>query len=246
MFNANEFDKVLKQDNPTYERVRTSDLHALVALLHKGGFTAQQVAAEMKKVSGEKWKKYKKAKAYLLKEIAMLAGLLRGNLANFKTKSLTALPGGNIKHDAVWESDTGDLGDLAHLFVREKVSWDNPSPAAKPYLDPAYQQAGQHFGVGNAVTSPGDVGNMSDTHDAKGAWAPGVFKFAGPGSIAYTCKQVYQYSKDNKATWQDIPNSTYEIKREVSLQGPKLKMSISKCSAPPSNKNEQTANSLLA
>lgn len=112
MFNANEFDKTLKQDNPTYERVLTSDLHALVALLNKGGFTAQQVAAEMKKVSGEKWKKYKKTKAYLLKEIAMLAGLLRGNLTSFKTKSLTALPGGNIKHDAVWESDTGDLEDL--------------------------------------------------------------------------------------------------------------------------------------
>jgi len=246
MFNSNDFDKILKQDNPTYERVLTSDLHALVALLSTGGFTAQQVAAEMKRVSAEKWKKYKQTKAYLVREIAMLTSLIRGELVNFNTRSLTALPGGNIKHDAVWASDTGDLEDLAHMFVREKVSWDTPSGVARPFLDPAYQNAGQHFGVGNAVTSPGSAGNMSDTHDAKGAWAPQVFKFAGPGAIAYTCKQVYQCSKDNKATWQDIPNSTYDSKREVSLQGPKIKMSITKNSVPPSNKAERVSNSLLA
>lgn len=146
---------------------------------------------------------------------------------------------------STWESDTGDLGDLAHLFVREKVAWDAPSAAAKPCLDPAYQRAGQHFGVGNAVTSPGNVGFMSDTHDAKGAWAPPALKFAGPGTISYTCRQVYQLSKDNKVTWQDIPNSTYEIKREVSLQGPKIKMSIVKKSVPPSTRGESKSNSLL-
>lgn len=123
----------------------------------------------MKKVPAAKWKKYRQTRSYLLKEIAMLDTLMRGELVNFRTKSLTALPGGNIRHDATWESDTGDLGDLAHLFVREKVAWDAPSAAAKPCLDPAYQRAGQHFGVGNAVTSPGNVGFMSDTHDAKGA-----------------------------------------------------------------------------
>lgn len=246
MFNATEFNKALKTDNPTYERILTSDLNALVALLLKGGFTAQQVAAEMKKITGGKWQKYKLTRAYLIKEIAMLASLVRADLVNFKTKSLTALPGGNIKHDAEWKSDTGDLQDLAYAFVREKVYWDAPSAAAKPFLDPAYQVSGQHFGVGNAVTSPGSAGNMSDTHDAKGAWAPAVFNFTGPGSISYTCKQVYQWSKDNKATWLDIPNSTYEIKREVSLEGTKIKMAITKKSVPPNTVAESCSNSLLA
>jgi hypothetical protein len=246
MFSASELNKALKTDNPTYERVLTSDLNALVALLVKGGFTAQQVAAEMKKISGVKWQKYKLTRAYLIREIAMLANLVRADLVNFKTQSLTALPGGNVKHDAVWQSDSGDLQDLAYAFVREKVYWDAPSTAAKPYLDPAYQVAGQHFGVGNAVTSPGNALNMSDTHDAKGAWAPAVFNFKGPGSISYTCKQVYQWSKDNKVTWLDIPNSNYEIKREVSVQGTQIKMTIKKKNIAPNTVGENCSNSLLA
>lgn len=245
MFNFADFTREQKKDNPTYERMVRSDLHDLAALLQRGGFSAQQVAAEMKRISAEKWNKYRLTKAYLIREIPMLAGLLRANLINFKTQSLLALPGGNIKHDAVWQSDSGNLQDLAYLYVREKVSWDSAAQAAAPFLDHAYQVAGQHFGVGNAVTSPGSAGNMSDTHDAKGAWGPKIFGFAGPGSISYVCKQVYQLSSDNKATWQDIPNSTYEIKREVSKEGQKLKMNINKRSVPPSNKNENVSNSVL-
>ncbi len=245
MFSTTELKNVLKRDNPTYERVLRSDLHALVDLLQKGGFSAHQVAAEMRRISAEKWQKYRLTRAYLLKEIPLLDQLVRGNLVHFKTQSMLALPGGNIKHDAVWQSDTGNLMDLGHLFVREKVSWAAPSAQAQPYLDPAYQIAGQHFGVGNAVTSRGDAGNMTDTHDAKGAWAPAVFNFTGPGTVGYTCSQVYQYSTDNKLTWHDIPNSTYEIMREAEPQGTQLQMRIRKRSVPPNARHEDVSNSLL-
>jgi len=246
MYNDPAFQAVLKQDNPTYERFKTSELHALVALLSSGGFTAVQVGAEMKKISGEKWIKYSRARAYLIKEIPQLAALVRASLVNFRTQSLVALPGGNIKHDALWSSDTGSLGDLAHILVREKVSWPAASAAASRFLDPAYRVPGHHFGVGNAVTSPGTAGNMSDTHDAKGAWAPAIFTFTGPGSVSYLCSQVYQFSDDNRATWHDIPNSTYEILRTVSLAGPKLRMEILKRSVAPNTRNESRTNFLLA
>ena len=106
--------------------------------------------------------------------------------------------------------------------------------------------AGQHFGVGNAVTSPGSAGNMSDTHDAKGAWGPTVFSFKGPGSISYLCSQVYQYSDDNRVTWHNIPNSTFEILRAVSVAGPKTKMEILKRSVAPNTVQETRSNSLMA
>lgn len=245
MFNLVAFNTVLRQDNPTFERVKTSDLHALVALLSTGGFTAQQVAREMKLISGEKWLKYQRTRAYLLAEIPALAQLVRASLVNFKTQTLAALPGGNIKHDAVWGSDSGRLADLAHVLVREKVMWGAAMPLAANCLDPAYRAPGQHFGVGNAVTSPGTTGNMSDTHDAKGAWAPAVFNFTGPGSIFYRCTQVYQFSDDNRVTWQDIPNSTYEIVRTVSRSGAKIKMEILKRNIPPNTRHESKSNSLV-
>ena len=69
MYNDPAFQAVLKQDNPTYERFKTSELHTLVALLSSGGFTVVQVVAEMKKIFGEKWTKYSCFCVYFIKEI---------------------------------------------------------------------------------------------------------------------------------------------------------------------------------
>jgi hypothetical protein len=245
MFNLQAFTAALRLDNPTYERIKTSDLHDLVALMSSSRFTATQVAAEMKRISGDTWKKYARTRAYLIAEVPLLAALMKASLVNFRTRSLVALPGGNIKHDAVWESDSGNLQDLADVFVREKVSWGAASVQASNYLDRAYRNPGQHFGVGNAVTSPGSAGNMSDTHDATGAWIPTIVNFAGPGTVSYLCSQVYQYSDDNRATWHNIPNSTYEILRTVAVAGKKIKMEILKRSVPPNTRSETRSNSLL-
>ncbi|MBD2110057.1 hypothetical protein [Nodosilinea sp. FACHB-13] len=245
MFNFQAFTTALQLDNPTYERVKRSDLHDLVALMSSGNFTAPQVAAEMKRISGDKWKKYACTRAYLIAEVPSLAALVKASLVNFRTQTLTALPGGHIKHDAIWDSDSGNLQNLDHIFVRERVSWGAASLQAINYLDPAYRNPGQHFGVGNAVTSSGSAGNMSDTHDVKGAWSPTIFDFAGPEKVSYLCSQVYQYSDDNRATWHDIPNSTYEILRTVSVERGKIKLEILKQSVSPSNRHENLSNSLL-
>jgi hypothetical protein len=242
MFKLESFMAAVKLDNPTYERVKTSDLSALVALVSKSGYTAATVAAQMKLIKADKWAKYARTRKYLIDNIPALEGLVGAKLVNFKTKSLAALSGGNIKHDAVWQSDSGKLADLAAWKVREKVYWAAAPTPARPFLDPAYQGAGQHFGVGNAVSSPGSAGNMSDTHDAKGAWAPAVFNYTGAAKISYTCKQVYQSSSDNGATWQDIPNSTYEIVRTVSVKGDKIKFEILKRGIAPNANKESRSN----
>jgi hypothetical protein len=245
MFNLAEFEKVLALDNPNYARVKTSHLDGVVKLVRSVGFSAQALATEIKKVSGAKWQKYKRTRDYLKANISMLAQLIKPELENFKTQSMVANASVSIDHKAVWESDSGDLKELGYLFVREKVTWDAPSAEAKPLLDPAYQVAGGHFGVGNAAVSPGNVGNMSDSHDIKGAWAPASTKYTGTAPVSYTCKQVYQYSGDNKATWKDIPNSTYEIKREITYQNPRIKMTVTKYSVAPSTTNERCTNSVL-
>ena len=246
MFEFTKYKAAILKDNPTYERVKTSDLNKLTALLQKGGFTAKKVAAEMYPIPADKWKKYVSTRKYLIKEIPGLDDLVTPKPINFATKSLTALGGGNIKHDAEWESNTPKLADLATVLVREKVSWGNASTAASPYLDGAYRNAGQHFGVGNAVTSPGSAGNMSDTHDAKGAWSPEILKFKGPGEISYTCQQVYQYSQDRGTTWHDFPNSTYEIVRTASYtKEGKIKFAILKRSVPPNTSVETITNFVL-
>jgi hypothetical protein len=242
MFNFQAFNTELKRDNPTYGRYVKSDLHALVTLLSRGGFTAKQVAAEMKRISPAKWGKYAGTRKYLIAQMPTLAG----RLANFRTQSMVALPGGNIKHDAIWDSDTGIKVDLDHISVREKVSWGVASVEAAPFLDPAYRVQGQHYGLGNGVFSVGSVGNMSDTHDATGAWGPSIFNFAGPHSISYTVAQVYQYSDDNRATWNDIPNSTYEIVRTALAVGDKIRMEIVKRSVAPSTLHESASNFRLA
>lgn len=123
--------------------------------------------------------------------------------------------------------------------------WGVPDNNARAYLNAAYQVAGQHFGVGNGVTSPGNAANMADTHDVVGAWLPTMLNFPGPGSISYTCRQVYQYSQNNKATWLDIPNSTYEIIRTVTKVGASIKLDITKRSVAPSNKGETISGSKL-
>jgi len=242
MFTLQAFTAELRLDNPNYERLKTSDLHSLVALITSGSFTAGQVAAEMNRISGDKWRKYARTRAYLINQIPMLAAQVGARLVNFRTQWLLALPGGNIQHDAVWDSASGNLQDLAGVLVRERVSWITALVQARSYLDPAYRIPGQHFGVGNVAASQGSAGMMRDTHAIGGAWNPEIFNFNGPGSVSYLCSQVYQYSDDNRSTWHDIPDSTYEILRTASVVGQQIKMEIIKQSVPPNTRRERQSN----
>lgn len=67
-FKFDDFMKVVKTDNPTYERVKESELHELVELLKAQPLkaTRAEIIEEMEKVSAEKWEKYAKTRAYLI------------------------------------------------------------------------------------------------------------------------------------------------------------------------------------
>jgi hypothetical protein len=245
MFELVTFKATIKQDNPTFERFRSSDLHNLVDLLSRNGFNVQTVAQEMKRISGPKWQKYRRTRAYLLAQIPALGPLVTASLVNFKTTGLVAQQGGSIQHQASWESDSGNLADLAHVRVRESVSWGAPPQNVAGLLDGDYQNAGQHFGLGNAAMSPGTVGSMTDVHDVRGAWGPGILNLPGNGPFSYVCQQVYQASNDGGNTWQNIPNSTYEIVRTVSRARQTTKLEIRKRSVPPNSRREDRSNSTV-
>ena len=154
-FDANVFRACLLTDNKNYERFKTSELHSVVSIVQNGNFSTDRLAAEMRRVSKQKWRKYQTTYAYLVNAVPGLAQKLLGKLVRFRTKSLTAGPAGAIVHVLVWESDTGDLADLAHLRVREHVSWQAPGGQTRNYVIPEYQGAGNHYGVGNAAFTPG-------------------------------------------------------------------------------------------
>jgi hypothetical protein len=244
MFDLATFKATIKQDNPTFERFRSSDLHALVEVLSRNGRDVNAVAREMKRISGQKWQKYTRTRDYLLAEMPTLESLVTASLVNFKTLRLVAQKGGSIQHQASWESDSGRLADLGHVRVREQVSWGAAAQNAAGLLDPLYQVAGHHFGVGNAVTSPGTIGSMTDNHDARGAWDTGILNLPGNGPFSYVCQQVYQVSNDSGNTWQDIPNTHYEIVRTVSRTRGTTKLEIRKRSVPPNTRREDRSNSV--
>jgi hypothetical protein len=228
MFVLTTFMAQVRQDNPRYERRTSSSLHNLVTLLSRTvpPFTAAEVATELKTILRTDRTKltirYARSYAYLLREIPGLIAAMRGDIFNFRTGNLSRGPNGSIVHRLVWDSDTGSLGDLAHIRVREHVSWPTPTAPVVPtthIIAPDqfnnYRIAGFHAGVGNAVFTPGTAGNGNDTHAAIGPFTPAALTYTGAAPLVVTFTQVYQASYDGGANWIDIPNSRYTIRREL-------------------------------
>lgn len=239
MFVLNTFMNQVRLDNPTYGRVKTSSLHDLVAVLSAPPFTANDVATELKKIMraepGKLTGRYARSYAYLLREIPGLVVALRGKVFNFRTGSLARGPGGTIVHRLFWDSDTGDLGDLAHIRVREHVSWPTPVPPIipnvhieQPDVHTNYRIAGSHAGIGNAASTPGTAGNGNDTHGAYGPFTPACMNYTGAAPLIVTFTQVYQASANGGVTWVDIPNSQYTIRRELRRVGNRTQVTITK------------------
>ena len=92
-FTVAGFNTELLADNPTYERFRESDLHALVTMLRSTppGWTATQLASEMKKISATKWQKYARTRRYLEREITALTPLLRAIPTGFTTVAMKSV-----------------------------------------------------------------------------------------------------------------------------------------------------------
>ncbi len=241
MFVLQNFMNQVRQDNPHYERHVRSSLHDLVAVLSRTArpFTALEVATELKKIMRAEPTKlatrYARSKAYLLREIPGLAAALRGEITDFRTGRISKGNNGTIVHQLVWGSDTGSLADLAHLRVRELVSWPTPAHPVVPAThiiapEPLenYRVAGQHAGVGNAAFTPGSTGQGNDTHSAIGPFSPGALAYAGATPLVVTFDQVYQYSSDGGVTWQDIQDSRYSIRRELRPMGGRTQVTLTK------------------
>lgn len=222
-FRLTDFNRVLKQDNPNYERIKDSSLHALVEVLKKTTPMASEVEREMKKIPKEKWKKYARTRHYILTSFDALVP----EIVDFKTERLTAGAAGAIVHVLKWKSSTGDLNDLAHIKVREHVSWDAPNMTTRPYLDPAYQVAGRHYGVGNAAFTPGSTGQGDDTHAALGPFTPQILKLPEGTELEFEMDQVYEFTVDG-FRWEAIPRSNYRILRTVTKDGERVRLTIRK------------------
>ena len=175
----------------------------------------------------------------------------RGNLVNFRTKSLDALgAGGAIKHVLVWDSSTGEKDDLTHIFVRERVAWPAPDQKCVPYIiDPAplenYHVVGVHYGVGNNATTNGRVCQGDDTHSLMGPWKPNFDTYNDATPMSLVFQQRYEYSDDNKLTWHEIPNSAYRVTRTIERQGEQIKASIRKVADVGNTQNDDCANAMM-
>lgn len=232
-FTVAGFNAELLQDNPTYERVRESDLHALVTMLRSTppGWTATQLAAEMKKISAIKWQKYARTRRYLEREIAALTPLLRAIPTGFSTVAMKSEMADTIlRHTFKWSSDTGNMMDLAQVFTRERVTWPQwPAGLVACIGLPhgaAYTGPGQHSGL---AANPANVGQGQDDHALMGPFNQTVLSYAGLPDSA-PMDQVYEYSYDRN-TWSPIPNSNFTIVREVAaLPGGHVEIKITKTS----------------
>jgi hypothetical protein len=230
-FTVAGLNQALLADNPTFEKILRSDLHALVVMLRKTppGFTAAMVAAEMKKISKVKWVKYSRTRAYLEREILMLTSLLRAVPTGFATIRMESADADAIlRHTFKWTSDTGDLADLAQVYMREYVTWPQwPAaltaciglPHGAEYLHPGF-----HGGI---AANPANTGQGKDDHATIGVFNQTILNYSGAQASA-PMDQVYQYSYD-RVNWLPIANSSYTIVRTVTaLPGNQVEIKITK------------------
>ena len=230
-FTIENLNKNLLADNPTYERFIRSDLHALVAILRQvpARWTPEIVAAEMKKISAVKWRKYARTRLYLEQEMPALTGLLRATPTNFRTIFMSSqLADTILRHTFQWDSDTGSLGDLAGAVTRERVNWPLWPVALTACIGlphgAAYIAPGHHSGL---AANPANIGQGQDDHALMGPFNQTILNYEG-ALLRAPMDQVYEYSYD-RVNWLPIPNSTFSIVREVTgLAGGRVQLSITK------------------
>jgi hypothetical protein len=231
-FNLAQFEQQLLLDNPTFERILRSDLHDLVVLLRKGGFSAMQAATEMNKIPPAKWMKYARSKTYFRREIPMLADMVpEGPIpVKFTTTLMQSEMADTIlRHQFKWESDTGSLADLSTVVIRENVTWGQWPQALTNCIGDAhaaYTHPGHHLGL---ATNHGNIGGGQDDHSLLGPFNQTILSYTGPAQSA-SMNQVYEYSF-NSVRWLPIAGSEYTIVREVAPQpGNRVKLSLTKTS----------------
>jgi hypothetical protein len=207
-----------------------SDLHDLVTLLRKGGFSAMQAATEMNKIAPAKWMKYARSKAYLRREIPMLADMVPAGPVPVKfttTLMQSEMADTILRHQFKWESDTGTLADLTAVAIRENVTWGQWPDALINCIGDAhaaYTHPGHHAGL---AVNQGNVGTGQDDHSLLGPFNQTVLNYTG-AALSALMDQVYEYSYD-RVKWFPIAGSGYTIVREVAPQpANRIKLSLTK------------------
>jgi hypothetical protein len=229
-FDIAALNRELLLDNPTYERVLRSDLHAIVEILRQvpAQWSPEMIAAEMKRVSAAKWLKYARTRRYLEREIPRLTALLRATPTGFRTILMSSQMNDTIlRHTFAWTSDTGNLLDLAGVVTREKVTWPQWPAALTACIGPshaAYRAAGHHTGL---AANQASLGQGNDEHALMGPFNQSILNYRG-AAVRAPMEQVYEYSYD-RANWVPIPNSTFSIVREVTeMADGRVQLSITK------------------
>jgi len=167
-----------------------------------------------------KWQKYQRTRAYLEREIAGLSHALLPQITNFHTTSMTSQSGDMfLSHQFAWTSDTVDgTAALTNMRVRESVQWPQwPAPAIQLMgaHTAEYQRPGNHNGLGN---NPATTGAGTDNHSLLGPFNQDALNYQGAQPISITMTQVYEFTRDNGATWNPIPNSGYTITRTITAR----------------------------
>ena len=137
-FKLEEFEKMLKKDNSHYEYILKSSLHNLVELLRSTGpKTVPMIAAEMKKVPAEKWKKYANVRKYLLTCFPALAMVFSATTGGTGESVAGYSPGKYERrkdvdghwHELILQQKGNSCGPACVLIV--KMAWH---PGAKDKL----------------------------------------------------------------------------------------------------------------
>ena len=230
-FTVAGFNQELALDNPTYERVLRSDLHALVTALRQvpATWTLLTLSVAMKTISAVKWTKYGRTRRYLEAQIPGLTALLRAVPSGFMTIAMTSqLSNTILRHTFRWTSDTGNVPDLALAVTRERVTWPQWPAALTACIGlphgAAYIGPGHHVGLAN---NPATLAMGQDDHALMGPFNGAILNYAG-GPVSAHMDQVYEYSYD-RVNWMPIPNSNFTIVRHVTgLAGGHVRLSITK------------------
>lgn len=139
-----------------------------------------------------------------------------GDLVNFGTISMGDGGANNLHHEVGWESSTGDLNDLAHIYTREHIQWEDAPPEWGPGGE--YGSAGEHYGLGQNSAVGGSA--IDDHSIIPTGFNPSLPEGQEQSSVWMTYQQYEWWTEETG--WQPIPGATYEITRWFERQGDML------------------------
>lgn len=243
-FNIATFRQYRSTANPNFSRFKTSSLAPLEAALAAlpagpiGPAAAAQIQALWAAVPHAKQTRYAGAAGYLRQFIPTLANAIPASpsMHYIEFKVLQADLHGNPHfplrlyhvHQFRWQSSNGNMGSLATVGTRERVT-HRTNPAAAPFDAVVNGGIPMTFTQGATTNTGANTGRNGDDHSVGN---PSLI-LARPLTVgSVIADQVYEYTTDG-ATWHPIAGADYEIEKGVRMSGGNLVFYFRKQSAPP-------------